>query len=139
MIKKDNEVLLRKLVEISMGKRSTIPSYNTHRGNQIRNSASVNKIEPLRRSIDSEDRGESRYKTHRQNNNCSSSKSLNMHYKIQELRRIEHENVKIAKKIISIQPSLKAIELEHQYVQHKTLSEGLRKIKKKRIPNYEGK
>ena len=87
MLKKDNEVLLRKLVEISMGKRSNIPMVPPRVG--IRNSASTNKLEPLpvrQPSVDSEDQVDRKEtnKTSRQsaNANTTSSKSLNMHAKL---------------------------------------------------------
>ena len=63
----------------------------------------------------------------------ASIKSMHVGSRKKELQRIEKENYKIAQKIFSIQPSVNAHELESQFKDHKSLSEGLRKIKRRKI------
>ena len=128
-MEKDNQLLLKKLVEISMGKRSTIPARNTSRNN----------VPSLQKTSSLESLEESKAAPKTQRYATSHRSSLNNHAKMKELRRIEQENAKIATKILSIKPSLRAIELQRDFEVHQSISEGLRRIKKKKIPMYEGK
>ena len=56
-----------------------------------------------------------------------------------EILRIEAENVRIAKKLMNAKPSLDIKAMENQFHLHKSLSVGLRKIRKKKIPIHEGR
>lgn len=137
MLEKDNQLLLKKLVEISLGKRSTIPV------NPLRNSSSNQRISlyGLKKELSLENVLEDarvEQKVLKTARYVTTTKSLNNHIKIQELRRIERENKKIADKIISIQPTMRSEDLEIDFMAHKSISEGLRRIKKRRIPMFEG-
>ena len=59
--------------------------------------------------------------------------------KKEELRRIERENMKIARKIIEMKPGFKVDEMLNEWNQTKSISLGLRRIKKKKIPITDGK
>lgn len=99
MIEKDNNLLLKKLVEISMGKRSTIP------GNPLRNSGTNQRVSiypGLKKELSLDNVLESKPLKTARNVTTAQVKSLNNHVKKEELRRIERENKKIAEKIISI-------------------------------------
>mmetsp|Transcript_2460 Transcript_2460/g.2408 ORF Transcript_2460/g.2408 Transcript_2460/m.2408 type:complete len:207 (-) Transcript_2460:62-682(-) len=56
-----------------------------------------------------------------------------------ELERIEKENLKIAQKIYELKPCMMVNELEHEFKQHKKYSESIRRLKKKKLPKFNGR
>ena len=56
-----------------------------------------------------------------------------------ELERIERENQKIAKKIFCLKSNLNKNEFRKDFIQHEAIKNNLARMKKKRMPQYEGR
>ena len=69
----------------------------------------------------------------RNNKAVTSSKSLHVFKKREEMKRIERENLKIAQKIFAMKPSIRAVDHLKDYDYYKSISKGMRKILKTRV------
>ena len=109
-IEKENQKLLKKLVEISAGKKPSqnIPPKNLSKSN------SVNSIE---------------FRT----------KSLHFNSRKAELERIERENQKIAKKIFCLKSDLAHGNFVKDFQHHEEIRKNLARIRKKKVPVFAGK
>jgi hypothetical protein len=63
----------------------------------------------------------------------TSTKSLHMMKRREEMKRIERENLKIAQKIFAMKPSIRAVDQLKDFDTHRSISKGMRKITKQRI------
>ena len=63
----------------------------------------------------------------------TSARSLNAYKKQEELKRIERENLKIAQKIFSMKPSIRATDHLKSFEYHQSISLGMRRIKKTKL------
>ena len=111
-IEKDNQKLLKKLVEISTGKKPNL--HKLDNGTTLGKSHSVAAIE-------------------------FKAKSLHFNQRKAELERIERENQKIAKKIFCLKSNLKKSQFEKDFEAHESMKANIARIRKKRVPVYAGR
>ena len=111
-IEKDNQKLLKKLVEISTGKKPNL--HKLDNGGTLGKSHSVAAIE-------------------------FKAKSLHFNQRKAELERIERENQKIAKKIFCLKSNLKKSQFEKDFEAHEAMKANIARIRKKRVPVYAGR
>ena len=109
-IERDNQKLLKKLVEISAGKKAPATIATSGLGK----SHSVANIE-------------------------FKAKSLHFNQRKAELERIERENQKIAKKIFTLKSDLNKNTFQKDFNRHEAIKNNLARMKKKRMPFYAGR